>query len=289
MPPPSTSEVVSAKPGDRGDRRQRLAAKAEGRDADEVGDTADLARRVTVEREDGVLAAHAAAVVAHLDQRLAAVLQLDPHVARARVERVLDQLLHGRRGALDDLARGDLVGDGVGQDGDASRHGENLAADRRDRRVRAPSLRSPAARTSAHPGARRSSLTALPPSTGAIAGASPWGESRSVAGSTTIASGRRYQARSPRPPMIAQAAKTSRIVQRSRPRGEGPAEPSHDPARATEQKQLFGRDRRRPGPASGGEIGRRGQLERAPDGGFAWSEPASLEPRRLGSPFCPIR
>ena len=96
--------------------------KPKVRHADQVGGAPHLARGMPVEREHRVLAPHAGAVVAHLDQRLAAVLQLDPHVARAGVERVLDQLLdHGSR-ALDHLARGDLVGDGVGQDGDAASH-----------------------------------------------------------------------------------------------------------------------------------------------------------------------
>ena len=44
------------------------------------------------------------------------------------------------RRALDHLAGGDLIGDGVGQNGDVPRHGENLAADRGYRRVRQPAL-----------------------------------------------------------------------------------------------------------------------------------------------------
>ena len=55
-----------------------------------------------------------------LDERLAAVLERDAHVPCAGVERVLHQLLHHRGRSLDDLARGDLIGDGVRQDGDAA-------------------------------------------------------------------------------------------------------------------------------------------------------------------------
>ena len=92
--------------------------------------------------------AHAGAVVAHLDQGLAALLQLHPHVPGAGIERVLHQLLHHRSGALDDLARGDLIGDGVRQDGDAAGHRENLAADGGHRLVRrAIHAASPAPRT----------------------------------------------------------------------------------------------------------------------------------------------
>ena len=101
------------------------------------------------------------------DQRLAAVLELDPHVARAGVERVLDQLLDRRGRALHHLARGDLVGDGVGQDRDAARHRENLAPHRRDRLVGKPALRGRRrARTSTHPALRRTTRTMLPPSSG---------------------------------------------------------------------------------------------------------------------------
>ena len=79
-----------------------------------------------VQCEDRVLAAHAAAVVAHLDEGLAAVLQLDAHVVGAGVERVLDQLLDHGAGTLDHFARGDLVGDGIGENGYTPRHGPGI-------------------------------------------------------------------------------------------------------------------------------------------------------------------
>ena len=137
--------VVSVEAGDRRDRGKRLAAETERGDADQIGRAPDLAGGVAVQREDRVLPSHAGAVVAHRDERLAALLQLDPHVARAGVERVLHQLLDHRGGPLHHLARGDLVGDGVGQDRDAAGHRENLAAHRRDRLVREPALRPPGA------------------------------------------------------------------------------------------------------------------------------------------------
>ena len=49
----------------------------------------------------------------------AAILDRDVDRRRARVERVLDELLDDRRRTLDDLARRDLVGDGAGEDRDA--------------------------------------------------------------------------------------------------------------------------------------------------------------------------
>src|SRR6266850_5771719 len=98
-----------------GDRRQRLATKSERPDADQIGRRANLARRVALQRELRVFPIHPRAVVAHADQVLAAILQLDPDRMRAGIERVLDQLLHDRCGALDDLAGCDLIGDIPGE------------------------------------------------------------------------------------------------------------------------------------------------------------------------------
>jgi hypothetical protein len=82
----------------------------------------DLAGGVAVQRQERVLPAHPVAVVGDADLRLAAVA--DDHVdARGGgVQRVLHQLLHHRRRPLHHLARGDLVGQRVGQDADAAGH-----------------------------------------------------------------------------------------------------------------------------------------------------------------------
>ena len=93
----------------RRDRRQRLAAEAEGGDALEVLERRDLAGGVARERERQLRGRDAAAVVAHADQADAAVLDVDRDLPGAGVERVLDQLLDDGRRALDHLARGDLV------------------------------------------------------------------------------------------------------------------------------------------------------------------------------------
>ena len=101
----------------RADRGERLAAKAEAPDADQVAGVADLRRRMAVEGEHGVLARHADAVVAHADESAAALGRLSTSTrVAAGVERVLDELLDHRRRPLDDLAGGDLVGDGGRQD-----------------------------------------------------------------------------------------------------------------------------------------------------------------------------
>jgi hypothetical protein len=73
---------------------------------------------VPLEREGRVLPVHAAAVVGHPDEGEPALLDVDGDRPRARVERVLDELLHHRRGPLHHLARGDLVHEPRGEDVD---------------------------------------------------------------------------------------------------------------------------------------------------------------------------
>ncbi len=101
-----------------GDRGERLAAKSERTNRGQVGGAANLRGRMTAERKDRVGARHAGAVVGDRDQRRSAAQNLDAHRARARIERVLDQLLDGRRRTLDDFAGRNLAGDLFGQDVD---------------------------------------------------------------------------------------------------------------------------------------------------------------------------
>ena len=125
---------------DRRDRGERLAAEAEGVDADQVRRVADLAGGVPLQGEARVLRGHPFTVVAHADEGLTAVFQLHPHGARAGVERVLDQLLDDRRRPLDHLARGDLVGHRGRQDGDLRAH--SVATSRARTHPRTPSGRA---------------------------------------------------------------------------------------------------------------------------------------------------
>ena len=85
---------------------------------------------MTLARQEGVVALHAGAVVAHLDEVGAPCLDVDLDARRARIERVLHQLLHDRRGPLDDFARRDLAGDLGRQDADAA-HDSGLGRRRR--------------------------------------------------------------------------------------------------------------------------------------------------------------
>ena len=120
------------RPGDepqrrhRCDGRQRLAAEAERCDPFEVLERGNLAGRMPCQGEREFLGGDAGAVVAHADQADAAVLDVDRHLARAGVERVLDQFLDDGRRALDDLARSDLVYERAFEDTDG--HGAGCHA-----------------------------------------------------------------------------------------------------------------------------------------------------------------
>ena len=100
------------------------------------------------------------------------------------------------------------------------------------------------------------------------------GESRRVARSSTMASGRRYQARSASPPSTAAPAKTSRTSHRSRIRGRRtqPSQPAIQPT-APHEQQLLGRHRGRPGPAGRRDVRRRRQRP-ARDGPMARADRA---------------
>ena len=100
----------------RGDRRERLAAKAHGGDALEIGEARDLARGVARERERQLVAPDAGAVVLDLDAPHAAFVERHRDRPRAGVERVLEQLLQHRSGPLDDFAGRDLAHQQIGKD-----------------------------------------------------------------------------------------------------------------------------------------------------------------------------
>ena len=98
------------------DRGQRLAAEAERPHGVQVGAVLDLARRVAGEGQRGVLGRHPRAVVGDGDEVDPPRLEVDLDPPRPRVEGVVEQLADDRRRPLDDLARGDPVGEGGRQD-----------------------------------------------------------------------------------------------------------------------------------------------------------------------------
>ena len=100
------------------DARDGLAAEAERRHAKEIVLVQNLAGGVPFEAHHRVGAAHAAAVVYDADEVAPAGLQVHAEGGRPGIERVLDELLHDGRGALDHLARGDLVDQVLFEDAD---------------------------------------------------------------------------------------------------------------------------------------------------------------------------
>ena len=96
---------------DRGDGSQRLAAKAQRAQVEQVVGPSDLAGRVALKGHAHVLAPDTAAVVRDAQIADPALADLDRDGARPRVDAVLDQLLDRCGRALHDLARCDLADD----------------------------------------------------------------------------------------------------------------------------------------------------------------------------------
>jgi len=95
-------------PAHRADRRQRLAAEAEGHDRRQIA-VGDFRSRVPLDGKGEIGFVHAMPVVDDPDQPAPAGLDRDLDRFRPGVERVLDQFLDRRRRPLDHLARGDAV------------------------------------------------------------------------------------------------------------------------------------------------------------------------------------
>ena len=89
-------------------------------------------------RERQLVGVHAGAVVGHLDAVDAAAVERDGDAGGAGVERVLDQLLHRRRGPLDHLAGGDAVDRRLRQQADARLRWAEFTGSRRSRGIGAP-------------------------------------------------------------------------------------------------------------------------------------------------------
>jgi hypothetical protein len=97
-----------------GNRRERLAAKAEARHpVDRI--VGKLGRRVALECEVHFPRVHAAAVVGDLDQFEPAGRKPDRDLAGAGIERIFKQLFQRAGRALHHLARGDAIHELGGQ------------------------------------------------------------------------------------------------------------------------------------------------------------------------------
>ena len=70
---------------------------------------------MALESEPGVGGRHALAVVDYLNKGAAGILQYDLNRSGTGIDRILDQLLDDRGRPLYHLARGYLIGHGIGQ------------------------------------------------------------------------------------------------------------------------------------------------------------------------------
>ena len=106
--------------GDGGDGGEGFAAEAEGGDGEEIVGGAELGGGVALKGEECVVAHHAVAVVGDADELAAAGFDVDADAGGAGVEGVFEELLDYGSGTFDDLAGGDLIGDLVGEDVNAT-------------------------------------------------------------------------------------------------------------------------------------------------------------------------
>jgi hypothetical protein len=128
---PSPFATGQGKPADAGDGGERFTAKTHGRDGGEILGLPDLRGRMALQAEQGVIAAHAVAIVRHPDERAPAGTDLDRDAMGVGIEGILDEFLHDRGRALDDLAGGDLVGDVVGEESDTVHVGDKVSVRKR--------------------------------------------------------------------------------------------------------------------------------------------------------------
>src|SRR5581483_5535710 len=106
---------LQTQPGNGGNRRQGIAAKAQGGDIQKVFCVLDFGRCMALEGEQSVVPDHPAAVINDLNELLASSLNLNLDSRGTRIQRVLQQLLDHGGGTLDNLPGGNLVGNGFGE------------------------------------------------------------------------------------------------------------------------------------------------------------------------------
>ncbi len=102
------------------DARQSFSAKSKCADRVKIGCRTNLARGMTLERKERVIAIHSAAVVDHPDERNSTAANQDIDLARARVDAVLDEFFHHGSGALHHFAGRDLAGNDLRQQSNAA-------------------------------------------------------------------------------------------------------------------------------------------------------------------------
>ena len=92
-----------------------LPAKAFRRKRKQIVGRLEFGGGVAFKTHPRILRAHPRPVVQHLNGRAPGIHHVHFNRRRASIDGVLDQLLHDRRGSLDDFASRNLVGNVVGQ------------------------------------------------------------------------------------------------------------------------------------------------------------------------------
>ena len=100
-------------PGNSGNGGQCLAAKPERADRKQILHLANLAGRMTLEGLQGVVRAHAEAIVGDANPLSSSGFYFDFHPLRPGIQRILKQLFHHRGGSFHHLPGGNLVGNGI--------------------------------------------------------------------------------------------------------------------------------------------------------------------------------
>ncbi len=95
-------------------RGQRLTPKAERLNPLQVVNRPNLAGGMPPEAIDGILRAHPAAVVDHLNEFAAGALEHDRNLVSPGIDGVFDQLFRRRSRTLHHFPGGNLVGQGLG-------------------------------------------------------------------------------------------------------------------------------------------------------------------------------
>ena len=106
--------------GHRGNGGQRLAAKSQRGDREQVVGGAQLGGGVALESQQCVVAIHAVAVVSEPDELASARLHLDANAVGSGVQCVLQKLFHHRGRPVHHLACGDLIGNLIGKYADTA-------------------------------------------------------------------------------------------------------------------------------------------------------------------------
>ncbi len=102
-------------PRHRGNRRQRLTAKSQRRNLQQVVRRAQLRSRVPLKGQQRIVAVHAVSIVGHANQLASTRLNLHANPRSPGIERIFEQFLHHRRRPVHHLARGNLVSHLIGE------------------------------------------------------------------------------------------------------------------------------------------------------------------------------